>query len=373
MILNITADYPDAYADNKTSAVKNLIAGSGNRHFIVSINRTSNPFSINCIEDSNSISIKYFGLPYGVFMLLSLMFLSYKLKRIIIGKKLKFMMVYAHKLSVEGVVAYHLSRLLSIPYYCSLWGGSDRKIIRTKIFSRWFYRRIYSRASGILPASPWIHRYIEDLLMVKNYNVVNLPVVTENTISIKSRSVSNKFVTIFNLDLFELKGLPNLLLALSHLDVDNWTLDVYGNGSIGAISKINTLIKEADLEGKVILKGYIKNSDVTNELSQYSCFLMPTKNETFGMVYVEALFSGIPILYSKNQGVDGYFDDVYVGVKVDPFSTQSILSGIKILINEQDKFKMEISKLHEIRFFDFLKKKQIVDVFDSLLNSSARY
>lgn len=38
-------------------------------------------------------------------------------------------------------------------------------------------------------------------------------------------------------------------------------------------------------------------------------FVMPSKPETFGLVYVEALSQGLPILYAKGEGFDGYFDE----------------------------------------------------------------
>ena len=36
---------------------------------------------------------------------------------------------------------------------------------------------------------------------------------------------------------------------------------------------------------------------------------MPSKYETFGLVYPEAMSRGIPIVYTKNQGFDKYFED----------------------------------------------------------------
>ena len=43
-------------------------------------------------------------------------------------------------------------------------------------------------------------------------------------------------------------------------------------------------------------------------LNGYTALVLPTLRETFGMVYIEALFAGVPILYSQDRGVDGFFD-----------------------------------------------------------------
>ena len=39
---------------------------------------------------------------------------------------------------------------------------------------------------------------------------------------------------------------------------------------------------------------------------------MLSKKETFGLVYIESLSQGTPIIYTKGEGIDGYFRDVQV-------------------------------------------------------------
>ncbi len=46
-------------------------------------------------------------------------------------------------------------------------------------------------------------------------------------------------------------------------------------------------------------------------------FCMPSKYETFGLVYIEALSQSLPIIYTKGQGVDGYFKVGEVGFAVN--------------------------------------------------------
>ena len=49
--------------------------------------------------------------------------------------------------------------------------------------------------------------------------------------------------------------------------------------------------------------------------------------ETFGLVYVEALTQGLPILYSEGEGVDGFFDEHY-GRSCNPRSKASITAAL---------------------------------------------
>ena len=53
--------------------------------------------------------------------------------------------------------------------------------------------------------------------------------------------------------------------------------------------------------GEITDKKTLKNLYRENDM-----FVMPSKNETFGLVYIEALLQGLPILYAKNEGIEGF-------------------------------------------------------------------
>jgi glycosyltransferase involved in cell wall biosynthesis len=44
--------------------------------------------------------------------------------------------------------------------------------------------------------------------------------------------------------------------------------------------------------------------------------LVPSCAETFGMVYLEAMSQGVPVLYTRGQGFDGQFAEGEVGYSV---------------------------------------------------------
>ncbi len=65
-------------------------------------------------------------------------------------------------------------------------------------------------------------------------------------------------------------------------------------------------------------------------------FAMPSIHETFGLVYIEALSQGLPVIYSKYQGIDGLFSS-NIGESVNAFYIDSIKTGLmKILQNPDD-------------------------------------
>ena len=65
---------------------------------------------------------------------------------------------------------------------------------------------------------------------------------------------------------------------------------------------------------------YTENSDI---------FVMPSKFETFGLVYVEALTQGLHLIYTRGQGFDGYFADGTIGYSVKYDDSEEIKNRIK--------------------------------------------
>lgn len=92
------------------------------------------------------------------------------------------------------------------------------------------------------------------------------------------------------------------------------------------------------------LKKYYDNSDI---------LIMPSKNETFGLVYPEAMSRGLPIIYTRGQGFDKYFDDGEVGY---PITYNSVEEGVKAIKNILGNYENISSKcVKNSRLFSWKK------------------
>jgi len=77
--------------------------------------------------------------------------------------------------------------------------------------------------------------------------------------------------------------------------------------------KIIKLIKRLDLEDYVEFVGVKLGKDLQELYRKAKIFYLPSKNETFGMVYVEAMASGTPIVAMKNSAVQYVVKDGVTG------------------------------------------------------------
>jgi len=109
---------------------------------------------------------------------------------------------------------------------------------------------------------------------------------------------------------------------------------------IKKLAKINKDIVEIydRIEEREKLLNMFRKSDI---------FVMPSRNETFGLVYGEAMSQGLPIIYTKGQGIDGYFKDGTVGYSVNPKDINDIVKKIEMIIHNYNNITKNCYNLVE--------------------------
>lgn len=122
-------------------------------------------------------------------------------------------------------------------------------------------------------------------------------------------------------NLIKRKNIDKVIRACETLDVE---LCIIGEGK-----ELNNLKK---LSSKPKFLGYLSHEKVLEEMRKSDIFVLPSVNETFGMVYLEAMASGCITVCSENEGAAGIIQDGVSGY----FWTENILEKI-INSNNQNK------------------------------------
>lgn len=71
--------------------------------------------------------------------------------------------------------------------------------------------------------------------------------------------------------------------------------------------------------------------------------VLPSRRETFGMVFVEALFAGTPIVYPEGQGVAGWFNGAPFALGVNPNDPRSIADAMDRLVENEASVKAALA------------------------------
>lgn len=372
-ILHISADYPDPLVPEKTRAVRNLIAGAqGFRHIVYSLNRVSWRNDIALFPFAEDLTaIAYGALPYGFRLSHYLSHVAEAIRSDLEQKRLMPDLIHAHKFSVEGLIAGELAEKTGMAFVASLWGDTDIKIFEAKKNLRFRYKKIAADAAMLLPPAPWTREYFRRALSLDASHFELLPVMTAGEAIIPPQPVdAPRLVSVFALDSWRRKGLDTLAQAVTRLakNMPGLTLDIYGRGSPRSLLEAKQAIHLAGAENRVRLMGPLSHDKVQATINKYAAFVMAPRRETFGMVHVEAVLAGVPILWSKGRGIDGLFEGFQIGCGCDPKSVAEVADGMRFLIENERSLKSSIRRRQGDDSFHALRSDGISERYTALLS-----
>ncbi len=130
----------------------------------------------------------------------------------------------------------------------------------------------------------------------------------------------------------DFKGIPFLIDSFSQLIIDNYDARLYLVGDGDEESKIRKKVSALNLEKHVIFFGYQKNT--LSYIKNADLLVLPSNNEPFGRVLLEAMNIGTPVIGTKSGGIPEIIEDGINGLLVDYGDIEALkISIIKILKN----------------------------------------
>jgi glycosyltransferase involved in cell wall biosynthesis len=128
--------------------------------------------------------------------------------------------------------------------------------------------------------------------------------------------------------------------------------------------RIEKLIAEAGVHDAVILAGFVPEEELAEHYNLCDIFAMPSRAEGFGIVYLEALACGKPVLAGNKDGSRDALGGGELGLLVDPDDTAEITAEIiRVLRREhwrQEIFNPELLRRRVIELFGFEAFKHAV-------------
>jgi glycosyltransferase involved in cell wall biosynthesis len=288
----------------------------------------------------------YFGLPLGLGLARAMRVAAERTIALLEREGIRPDFVHAHKLTFEGLAGYRIARHFGVPYTLSLRGEVETKVFRMKPLLRPTLRRIAAESRKLYFVSAWFRGEFRRAVPGLERQERLFPNIVRNVRpQIEPQPAGPAMVCIVNLDTWKRKGLSWLLDGFARAVAQDpaLRLEFIGGGSDASRALVQGLIDARGLGANVTVLGPIPNAELLAKLPAYRALLMPSVNETFGMVYVEALFAGVPILYTRNTGIDGYLDGLDVGRAVPPRDAGAIADAVLNLSHDTQAYRARIA------------------------------
>lgn len=286
-----------------------------------------------------------------------------KLYKEIVEKEGKIDLIHCHSSFWAGISANYISKKYNIPLIITEHSSLKRAIYIKDTYKP-LIKKSYLEADKLIAVGNGLKEEIYEFTNREDIEVIH------NLIDIDSFNIrDNKNIkfTFFSLAFLEEgKGMDTLLKAFSKYFKDSdSTLLIGGNGS--QKEELMNLSKNLNIEDKVKFLGALSREEVAEYMSLCDCFVLASRYETFGVVYIEALASGKPIIGTFNGGAEDIIDkENGLIVKVDDIDALGkAMCYIKDNINLYDKEKIRLSCINK-----FSNKKitdQILEIYDLVL------
>lgn len=278
--------------------------------------------------------------------------------------------VSATTLFSDGVLAYKLFQIYGTPYTVAVRNTDIHIFLKYRPDLISLGRKILDNASKVIFISKsnyenfFNHKllrknqYIKEKSEIINNGIDNFWLENPATKQIKKSPTEILFVGKFDKN----KNILNLIKAFQKLS--NYHKEIKLNIVGGGGSNEEIVAKLAKKDPTIILYGKVTSKeDLLKIFRKSDVFAMASYRETFGLVYIEALTQGLPLLFSKNQGIDGTFNENF-GLSVNPSSVKDIYEQLLSLMDNFNLF--EIPEINRNNFSWEYVALKYHEIFESI-------
>ena len=137
--------------------------------------------------------------------------------------------------------------------------------------------------------------------------------------------------------------LPQLLKT--HADI-RYLVAGSGNG----MHRLQAIARECGVEQAVIFTGQIDEQEKADHYRLADVYIMPSRLEGFGFVYLEAMACGIPVIGSAIDGSRDALLDGALGILVNPDDMDQITQAVLDTLNQPKKIPEKLDQFSIERF-----------------------
>lgn len=241
----------------------------------------------------------------------------------------KFDVLHAHTLFSSGFIAYELYKKYKVPYIVTLQNTDVNFFLKKiKVLNR-IAKKIILNAEKVI----FIGEKYKDYVVEKYFQEEILPETKieiipygiddfwfDNIYCDNKKNRQDDRIRILTVGMIDKNKNQQFICKICNelitkgINVEYSIVGDIINRSVFKHLVKNQYVKYLGFKSKEELKDIYRENDI---------FILLSKNETFGLVYAEAMSQGLPVIYTRGQGFDGNFEDGVVGKAVDIHSVKN--------------------------------------------------
>jgi glycosyltransferase involved in cell wall biosynthesis len=132
------------------------------------------------------------------------------------------------------------------------------------------------------------------------------------------------------------KGFDDLIRAYPEIRraVPGSKLLVMGEGYMRG--ELESLAEAEQVKGSTIFAGFVSDSDLVDAIKSSDVVVVPSRFEPFGIIALEAMAGGTPVVVSRVGGLAEIVEDGVDGLEIDPNSPSSLAKAAVRLLTDRE-------------------------------------
>ncbi|MEX5686806.1 glycosyltransferase [Pseudomonas silesiensis] len=168
-------------------------------------------------------------------------------------------------------------------------------------------------------------------------NMVDVDFFTPSNLKLKNSNF--RFFSLASL--IKLKGFDDLISSFEKLLEKHPCTELYIGGSGSEEKELQALITTKNLGSKITLLGALSREEVKVQMQMADAFILATKYEAFGIVFIEAMACGLPIVTTRSGGPEEIVTKE-IGLLSTPGDTRAMMENMATLIENYKSYDKKL-------------------------------
>jgi len=296
-----------------------------------------------------------------------------------IYKNFKFDIVHSHDALPDGYAGLKISQKYKKPLIITIHGKDFQQTIFKNNKYKKIVKNIIDFSAKIIIVSEKLKNIGKNNLkihpskMIKISNGINLNDICRN-IKGSIGEYRKKRLILSVSYLKKIKGIDLNLQAIAKLKGKYPDIIYLIIGEGKERKQLEKLVKELNLQNMVIFIGEVSHCKAMQYMALCDILSLPSWNESFGVVYIEAMAHGKPVIGCQGEGIEDFVEHKKTGLLVKTRDVDSLVEALDFLLSHPDKAKEIGNRARRFVLKDYTWEKtaeKTIKVYKEVLNNKS--
>lgn len=319
---------------------------------------------------------RYIDFPKGLFLENSGYFMYWGIKKTIkeLRKTFKFDIIHAHMAIPVGFSAMLLNKIYKVPLVVTIHGQDFQYTIQKNEACRRNEFKVLSFSDSIITVSNKLKNIVKSESFINKVSVINNGINPEELdLDDNECRYINSRVLLSVASLIKTKGIDINLKAVSKLIKKYPDIKYYVIGGGEEEANLKNLAEELHIKDSVVFLGRLPHKEVMKYMGKSSIFVLPSWQEGFGIVYIEAMAHGKPVVAVRGEGIEDVIVHGENGFLVEPRDVDDVVKVLDFILENAEKaaeIGVNARKIVMNNYTWQRNAEKTIDIYKSLINKN---